>query len=67
MDSPIERSTHIEWGDAAYQINGDYMEYADEIVIKNVIKIYNYYEKREFYRILSLPRWGVEDETSQAA
>jgi len=43
------------------------MEYADEIVIKNVIKIYNYYEKREFYRILSLPRWGVEDETSQAA
>jgi len=34
-------------------------------VIKNVIKIYNYYENRESDLILSLPRWGVEDETGQ--
>jgi hypothetical protein len=34
-------------------------------VIKNVIKIYNYYENRESHLILSLPRWGVEDETGQ--
>jgi hypothetical protein len=34
-------------------------------VIKNVIKIYNYYENLESRLILSLPRWGVEDETSQ--
>jgi hypothetical protein len=52
-------------GDTAHQINGEHIGYADEIVIKNVIKIYNYYENRESELILSLPRWGVEDETGQ--